>query len=37
LKVAIDARVPEGCVLIASGYPETAALGAHEPASIVLA
>jgi NADH-quinone oxidoreductase subunit G len=35
LKLVIDARAPEGCVLIASGYPETAALGAHGPASIV--
>jgi len=35
LPVAIDARVPDGCVLIPAGYPETAALGAHGPASIL--
>ncbi len=29
LNLAVDARVPDGCVLIPSGYPETAALGAH--------
>ncbi|HEY8554091.1 MAG TPA: NADH-quinone oxidoreductase subunit NuoG [Burkholderiales bacterium] len=35
LPVRIDTRVPDGCVLIPSGYPETYALGAHGPASIV--
>jgi NADH-quinone oxidoreductase subunit G len=35
LKVVFDVRVSDGCVLIASGYPETSALGAHGPASIV--
>ena len=35
LPVVIDARVPNGCVLVASGYPETAPLGAHGPASVV--
>jgi NADH-quinone oxidoreductase subunit G len=35
LDVMIDARVPEGCVLVYSGFPETAGLGAHGPASIV--
>jgi NADH-quinone oxidoreductase subunit G len=37
LNVVVDTRVPEGSVLIASGYPETAALGAHGPASVVRA
>ena len=37
LKVVLDSRVPDGCVLIASGYPETSPLGAHGPASIVSA
>ena len=37
LTIAIDARVPAGCVLIPSGYPETATLGAHGPANIVRA
>jgi NADH-quinone oxidoreductase subunit G len=35
LDVLIDARVPDGCVLVYSGFPETAGLGAHGPASIV--
>jgi NADH-quinone oxidoreductase subunit G len=35
LSVHVDARVPEGAVSIAAGYPETAALGAHGPASVV--
>jgi len=34
LELVIDARVPEGCVLIPAGYPETAALGAHGPVSV---
>jgi NADH-quinone oxidoreductase subunit G len=37
LNIVIDARVPDASVLIASGYPETAALGAHGPASVVRA
>ncbi len=35
LPVVIDARVPDGCVLIPAGYPETVALGGHAPASIL--
>jgi NADH-quinone oxidoreductase subunit G len=35
LPVAIDARIPDGCVLVPGGYSETAALGAHGPAGIV--
>jgi len=35
LPVMVDERVPNGCVLIASGYSETATLGAHGPVSIV--
>ncbi len=34
LPLVIDARVPDGCVLIPSGWPETAALGAHGLATI---
>ena len=34
LPLVIDARVPDGCVLVPSGYPETAMLGAHGPASV---
>jgi len=34
LELVIDARVPDGCVLIPAGYPETAALGAHGPVSV---
>ena len=34
LDLVIDARVADGCVLIPSGYPETAALGAHGVASV---
>ncbi|MFL6621057.1 MAG: NADH-quinone oxidoreductase subunit NuoG [Sulfurifustis sp.] len=37
LEVKIDARVPDGAVLIASGYLETFTLGAHAPASLVRA
>jgi NADH-quinone oxidoreductase subunit G len=37
LAIVIDARVPSGCVLVAAGYPETATLGAHGPASVVRA
>ncbi len=35
LNLVIDPRVPEGCVLVPSGYPETAMLGAHGPATVV--
>ena len=35
LPVVLDARVPDGCVLIPAGYPETVALGGHGPASIL--
>ena len=35
LPVVFDERVPGGCVLIASGYAETAPLGAHGPVSVV--
>ncbi|OGI47509.1 MAG: NADH-quinone oxidoreductase subunit G [Candidatus Muproteobacteria bacterium RIFCSPHIGHO2_01_FULL_65_16] len=35
LKVVVDARVPDGCVLIPAGCPETATLGGHGPATIV--
>jgi NADH-quinone oxidoreductase subunit G len=35
LPTAFDERVPDGCVLIASGYAETAGLGAHGPVSVV--
>jgi NADH-quinone oxidoreductase subunit G len=34
LGLVLDARVPDGCALVASGYPETAGLGAHGPASV---
>ena len=34
LPLVVDARVPDGCVLIPSGWPETAALGAHGLATI---
>jgi NADH-quinone oxidoreductase subunit G len=34
LTVAIDAAVPEGCVRIARGVPETAALGGEGPVSL---
>lgn len=37
LPVVIDARVPDDCVLIPTGYAETVALGAHGPASILRA
>lgn len=35
LKLAVDARVPDGCVLIPAGYPETAALGVRGSVSVV--
>ncbi|BAU48961.1 NADH dehydrogenase subunit G [Sulfurifustis variabilis] len=34
LPLVIDARVPDGCVLIPSGYPETATLGPAGPVSL---
>jgi len=34
LPLVVDARVPDGCVLIPSGWPETAALDAHGLAAI---
>lgn len=35
LDLLIDTRVPRGAVLIPSGYPETAGLPAHGPATLV--
>lgn len=35
LPVVIDPRVPDGCVLVSSGYAETATLGAFGPATVV--
>ena len=35
LPVVIDTRVPDGCVLVSSGYAETATLGAFGPATVV--
>jgi NADH-quinone oxidoreductase subunit G len=35
LEVLIDERVPDGCLVVASGYPQTAALGAHGPATVL--
>ncbi len=35
LKLVVDARVPDGCVLIPAGYPETAALGVYGSVSVV--
>ena len=37
LGLVLDERVPDRCVLVPSGYPETAGLGAHGPASVVRA
>lgn len=37
LELIIDARIPEGCVLVAQGHPETATLGACGPATVVKA
>jgi NADH-quinone oxidoreductase subunit G len=31
----VDERVPEGCIWVPAGYPETAGLGAHGPASVL--
>jgi len=35
LPVVIDSRIPDGCVLVSSGYAETATLGAFGPATVV--
>jgi len=35
LPVVIDPRVPDGCVLVSSGYAETATLGAFGPVTVV--
>ena len=35
LPVVVDPRVPDGCVLVSSGYAETATLGAFGPATVV--
>ena len=37
LPVVVDPRVPDGCVLVSSGYAETATLGAFGPATVVRA
>jgi NADH-quinone oxidoreductase subunit G len=37
LDLVIDNRVPDGCVLVAQGYAETATLGACGPATVVKA
>jgi NADH-quinone oxidoreductase subunit G len=34
LDLVLDERVPDGCVLVPAGYPETAMLGAHGPATL---
>ncbi len=34
LELVVDARVPEGCVLVPAGYPETVMLGAHGPVTV---
>lgn len=34
LPLVVDARVPDGCVLIPAGYPETATLGPTGPVSL---
>ncbi len=34
LELVVDARVPDGCVLVPAGYPETAMLGAHGPVTV---
>ncbi|MGW8247721.1 MAG: NADH-quinone oxidoreductase subunit NuoG [Acidiferrobacterales bacterium] len=35
LPVVVDPRIPDGCVLVSSGYAETATLGAFGPATVV--
>jgi NADH-quinone oxidoreductase subunit G len=37
LDLVLDERVPDGCVLVPAGYPETAMLGAHGPATLKVA
>ena len=37
LDLVIDERVPDGCVLVAQGYAETATLGSCGPATVVKA
>jgi NADH-quinone oxidoreductase subunit G len=37
LDLVIDERVPDGCVLVAQGYAETATLGGCGPATVVKA
>ena len=34
LELVIDARIPDGCVLVPAGYPETSRLGAHGHATV---
>jgi NADH-quinone oxidoreductase subunit G len=34
LELVVDARVPDGCVLAPSGYPETVMIGAHGPVTV---
>ena len=34
LDLVLDERVPDGCVLVPAGYPETAMLGAQGPATL---
>jgi len=37
LDLVLDESVPDGCVWVPAGYPETCMLGAHGPASLVAA
>jgi len=37
LDLVLDERAPDGCVLVPAGYPETAMLGAHGPATVKVA
>jgi NADH-quinone oxidoreductase subunit G len=37
LPLVIDSRVPDGCVLVPSGHPQTATLGASGPVTVVRA
>jgi NADH-quinone oxidoreductase subunit G len=34
LELVVDDRVPDGCVLAPSGYPETVTIGAHGPVTV---
>jgi NADH-quinone oxidoreductase subunit G len=34
LELVVDDRVPDGCVLAPSGYPETVMIGAHGPVTV---